>query len=116
MLKGLIQHADCLNISSVFSLDFVHNRQHVCKMVQADISKEESKIALMAALLLPLRALQSTDKKGKAVPVVPIIVGESIKWKKAHATHMAELQKQAPELLQVYQSLQVLLFLFSGSK
>ena len=87
----------------------------MCKLVQADTGKEEVKIALMAALLLPLRALQSTDKKGKAVPVVPIIVGESIKWKKANATRMAELQKQAPELLQVYQRLQVLLLLLVGT-
>ena len=31
-------------------------------MVQADISKEEMKVALVAALLLPLRALVRQDK------------------------------------------------------
>lgn len=76
-------------------------------VLQADISKEDHKLALVAALLLPLRAVKTADKKGKATSVVPFIIGDSIKWKKAHATDVAELQRQAPQLLQAYQSLQV---------
>lgn len=79
----------------------------MCHALQADVSKEEVKVALLTALLLPLRALESKDKKGKAVPVVPLIVGESMKWKKTYASCAAELQTQAPELLGVYQTLQV---------
>jgi len=72
-----------------------------------DLSKEEVKVALLSALLLPLRALQSEGKKRGTVPAVPLIVGESMKWKKTYATLAAEIQAQAPELLKVYQTLQV---------
>ncbi len=75
--------------------------------MQVNVGKEEVKVALLSALLLPVRALASKGKKGKSLPVVPLIVGESMKWKKSYATLAAEVQAQAPELLQVYQTLQV---------
>ena len=75
--------------------------------VQVDVGKEEVKVALLSALLLPVRALESKGKKGKSLPVVPLIVGESMKWKKSYASLAAEVQAQAPELLKVYQALQV---------
>ncbi len=74
---------------------------------QVNIGKEEVKVALLSALLLPVRALESKGKKGKSLPVVPLIVGESMKWKKSYASLAAEVQAQAPELLKVYQTLQV---------
>lgn len=74
---------------------------------QVNIGKEEVKVALLSALLLPVRALESKGKKGKSLPVVPLIVGESMKWKKSYASLAAEVQAQAPELLKVYQALQV---------
>ncbi|DBA72537.1 hypothetical protein WJX79_010559 [Trebouxia sp. C0005] len=73
---------------------------------QVDVGKEEAKVALLSALLLPVRALESQGKKGKSLPVVPLIVGESVKWKKSYASLTAEVQAQAPELLKVYQTLQ----------
>ncbi|DBB09878.1 hypothetical protein WJX82_001683 [Trebouxia sp. C0006] len=73
---------------------------------QVNVGKEEVKVALLSALLLPVRALASKGKKGKSLPVVPLIVGESMKWKKSYATLAAEVQAQAPELLKVYQTLQ----------
>ena len=75
--------------------------------MQVDVGKEEVKVALLSALLLPVRALESKGKKGKSLPVVPLIVGESMKWKKSYASLAAEVQAQAPELLKVYQTLQV---------
>lgn len=85
------------------------NRQFLyCVLfVQVDVGKEEVKLALLSALLLPVRALESKGKKGKSLPVVPLIVGESMKWKKSYASLAAEIQAQAPELLKVYQTLQV---------
>ena len=75
--------------------------------MQVDMSKEEVKLTLLSALLLPLRALESKGKKGKSLPVVPIVVGESMKWKKSYAALAADVHAQAPELLRVYQTLQV---------
>ncbi len=75
--------------------------------VQVGVGKEEVKVGLLSALLLPVRALESQGKKGKSLPVVPLIVGESMKWKKSYASLAAEVQAQAPELLKVYQTLQV---------
>lgn len=75
--------------------------------MQVNVGKEEVKVALLSALLLPVRALASKGKKGKSLPVVPLIVGESMKWKKSYASLAAEIQAQAPELLKVYQTLQV---------
>lgn len=85
------------------------NTQFLCCVlfVQVDVGKEEAKVALLSALLLPVRALESQGKKGKSLPVVPLIVGESVKWKKSYASLTAEVQAQAPELLKVYQTLQV---------
>ena len=65
------------------------------------------KVALLSALLLPLRALQSKGKKGKAVHIVPLVVGESLKWPKKYAAVVQDIQTQAPELLTVSQTLQV---------
>ncbi|DBB02922.1 TPA: hypothetical protein ACH3X1_013524 [Trebouxia sp. C0004] len=73
---------------------------------QVGVAKEEVKVALLSALLLPVRAVESKGKKGKSLPVVPLIVGESMKWKKSYASLAAEVQAQAPELLKVYQTLQ----------
>ena len=78
-----------------------------CTELQEELSKEEVKIALLSALLLPLRALHSKGKKGKTVPVVPLVVGESMKWPKKYATFVQDVQAQAPELLTVSQTLQV---------
>ena len=69
------------------------------------------KIALLSALLLPLRVLQSKGKKGKTMPVVPLVVGESMKWPKKYATFVQDIQAQAPELLTVSQTLQVRMLL-----
>ena len=80
---------------------------HVLIELQEEFSKEKAKIALLSALLLPLRALQSKGKKGKTVPVVPLVVGESMKWPKKYATFVQDIQAQAPELLTVSQTLQV---------
>lgn len=71
-------------------------------------SKEDIKIAHLAALLLPLRACQSQAKKGKTNPTVSLIIGESMKWKKLYAGHVMELHAQAPVLLEVSQQLQVI--------
>ncbi|KAL3159903.1 hypothetical protein ABBQ38_010300 [Trebouxia sp. C0009 RCD-2024] len=73
---------------------------------QEELSKEEVKVALLSALLLPLRALQSQGKKGKTVPIVPIVIGESMKWTKKYATIVQDIHTQAPELLTVSQTLQ----------
>ena len=80
---------------------------HVLIELQEELSKEEVKIALLSALLLPLRALQSRGKKGKTVPIVPLVVGESMKWPKKYAAFVQDIQAQAPELLTVSQTLQV---------
>lgn len=87
--------------------------RHVCDnsvspvTLQEELSKEEVKVALLSALLLPLRALQSQGKKGKTVPIVPIVIGESMKWTKKYATIVQDIHTQAPELLTVSQTLQV---------
>lgn len=65
------------------------------------------KVALLSALLLPLRALQSQGKKGKTVPTVSLVIGESMKWTKKYATFVQDIHTQAPELLTVSQTLQV---------
>lgn len=74
---------------------------------QEEVSQEEVKIALLSALLLPLRAVQSKGKKGKTVPIVPLVIAESMKWPKKYATLVQDIQAQAPELLAVSQTLQV---------
>ena len=79
----------------------------VLNALQVDIGKEEVKVALLAALLLPLRALESKSKTGTSVSAVRLIVRDSMKWKKTYASLAAELQIQAPELLKVHQTLQV---------
>ena len=66
------------------------------------------KVALLSALLLPLRALQSQGKKGKTVPTVPLVIGESMKWTKKYAAFAQDIQAHAPELLAVSQTLQVM--------
>ena len=71
------------------------------------MSQEEVKTALLSALLLPLRAVQSKGKKGKTVPVVPLVIAESMKWPKKYASLVQDIQAQAPELLAVSQTLQV---------
>ena len=75
--------------------------------LQEELSKEEVKVALLSALLLPLRALQSQGKKGKTMPAVPLVVGDSMKWTKKYATIVQDIHTQAPELLKVSQTLQV---------
>ena len=75
---------------------------------QEDLSKEEVKVALLSALLLPLKALQTQGKKGKTVPAVPLVVVDSMKWPKKYAAFVQDVQAQAPELLAVSQMLQVL--------
>ena len=75
--------------------------------LQEELSKEEVKVALLSALLLPLRALQSQGKKGKTVPTVPLVIGDSMKWTKKYATIVQDIYTQAPELLKVSQTLQV---------
>ena len=88
----------------IFWLSAVASAVHA---LQEELSKEEVKIAMLAALLLPLRVLQGQGKKGKAVPIVPLVVGESMKWTKKYATFVQDLHEQAPELLTVSQALQV---------
>lgn len=66
------------------------------------------KVALLSALLLPLRALQSQGKKGKTVPAVPLVIADSMKWPKKYAGFVQDLQAQALDLFAVSQMLQVM--------
>ncbi|KAK9834830.1 hypothetical protein WJX81_002031 [Elliptochloris bilobata] len=71
---------------------------------QEPISTEERRLALLAALLLPLRAAQAPakKKKGSAMPVSAHIVREAIKWRTRDADAVAEVHGAALELLRLH--------------
>ncbi|KAK9810386.1 hypothetical protein WJX72_009795 [[Myrmecia] bisecta] len=75
---------------------------------QTPLSKEERRLALLAALLLPLRKCETSAPKGKnkKVPLAEFIVRESIKWRGKDADAVKALHEEAGHLLNVYASLQ----------
>lgn len=76
---------------------------------QEPFSREERRLALLAALLLPLRAAQAPParKKGAALPASSHIVREAIKWRTRDAEAVAEVHGAALELLRLHARLRV---------
>jgi hypothetical protein len=75
-------------------------------LMQEPWEAEEKRVALLAALLLPLAACTARTAKGKDAPLTAHVILESIKWKRKDAEGVAALHAAAPGLLQVHQSLQ----------
>jgi len=68
----------------------------------------ELRLALLAALLLPLRDAQApTKKKGASAPASAHIVREAIKWRTRDAEAVAEVHAAAMELLRLHARLRV---------
>ena len=64
-------------------------------------------MALMAALLLPLREVTIPLSKGKTTPLASWIIKDGIKWTNREADGVAALHAEASKLLSVSQQLQV---------
>lgn len=45
------------------------------------LDKEERRFLLLAALLLPLRALQHVPPRGKPAPATAVVIRDSLKWR-----------------------------------
>ena len=65
------------------------------------------RLALVAALLLPLAACTFPGAKRKQVALPAHILLEAIKWKRKDAEAVASLHAVAPGLLHVHHALQV---------
>ena len=76
---------------------------------QEPFSREERRLALLAALLLPLRGTHAppTRKKGAALPASSHIVREAIKWRTRDAEAVVEVHGAALELLRLHARLRV---------
>jgi hypothetical protein len=74
--------------------------------LQEPMAADERQLALMAALLLPLRACEIVRDGKKPTALTDHIILDSIKWKRKHAEAIAALHAAAPELLRITQSLQ----------
>lgn len=70
------------------------------------MAADERRLALLAALLLPLRACEIVRDGKKPTALTDHIILESIKWKRKHAEAIVALHAAAPELLRITQSLQ----------
>ena len=76
---------------------------------QEPFSPEERRLALLAALLLPLRAAQAPParKKGSALPASAHIVREALKWRTRDAEAVVDVHGAALELLRLHARLRV---------
>ncbi|PNH11388.1 CCA tRNA nucleotidyltransferase, mitochondrial [Tetrabaena socialis] len=70
------------------------------------LDKEERRFLLLAALLLPLRALQHSPPKGKPVPATAAIIRDSLKWRVKDIDMTAVLHDTAAELAAAHAVLQ----------
>ncbi len=77
---------------------------HISK--QEPMAVDERRLALLAAMLLPLRACEITRDGSKPTMLTHHIVLESIKWKRKDAEAVSALHAAAAELLHVSQLLQ----------
>jgi hypothetical protein len=70
---------------------------------QEPFAGEERRLALLAALLLPLRAAEAPGKKkGARAPATAHVVREALKWRARDADAVAEAHAAAPELLRLH--------------
>jgi len=70
---------------------------------QEPFAGEERRLALLAALLLQLRAAEApAKKKGARAPAAAHIVREALKWRARDADAVAEAHAAAPELLRLH--------------
>ena len=76
---------------------------------QEPFSPEERRLALLAALLLPLRAAHAPParKKGPALPASSHIVREALKWRTRDAEAVIDVHGAALELLRLHTRLRV---------
>lgn len=77
-----------------------------CHSHGAQLSNEDRRALLLAALLLPLRQLQAAGAKGKPGPASAAIIRDSLKWRNKDVDSTAALHEAAPELLKLYELLQ----------
>lgn len=66
-----------------------------------DLDKDDRRLFLLAALLLPLRRCTHTVK-GKQVPVSSAIIRDSLKWRVKDIEGVAALHDVLPELARLY--------------
>ncbi len=70
------------------------------------MAPEERRVALLSALLLPLRAAEISKDGKQPTPLTSYVVLDAIKWKRKDAEAVAALHAAAPELLRISQTLQ----------
>ena len=70
------------------------------------MAPEERRLALLSALLLPLRAAEISKAGKPPTPLTSYVVLDAIKWKRKDAEAVAALHAAAPELLRISQTLQ----------
>lgn len=66
------------------------------------LSEEERRLFLLAALLLPLRLLAYNVKANKQQPASAHIIRESLKWRVKEVEGVAALHTQAVDMARVY--------------
>lgn len=71
-----------------------------------DLALEDRRLALLSALLLPLRETKFTNAKGKSQSMSYHIVRDSLKWRAKDSEIVDSLHSVAPRLLEVYAQLQ----------
>ena len=75
--------------------------------MQGGFSKEERRLALMAALLLPLRAATAPLKGAKTQPLTSHLLLHGIKWRTSDADCIDVVHREAGVLLEAFHQLQV---------
>ena len=76
-----------------------------CVSAWLQLSVEERRLLLLAALLLPLRKLTYTVKGNKQAPASAFIIREAVKWRGKDVDGVALLHTQVVELAAVHREL-----------
>ena len=81
------------------------------RMQGGGFSKEERRLTLMAAMLLPLRAAKAPLKGSKTQPLTSHLLLHGIKWRTSDADCVEVAHREAGTLLDAFHQLQVCLLL-----